>query len=54
MVDTFPVTVLEPVDTTLASAIRNPKYMHTVFKAQIGIDFLGRIVLLSTTFGFAL
>lgn len=47
IVDTVPFTVLQPIDPTLNHAIYNPKYGHTVYKAQVGIDFLGRIVLFS-------
>lgn len=44
IVDTVPVTVLQSVDHTLHHALNNPKYGHTVYKAQLSIDFLGRII----------
>eukprot|EP00026_Physarum_polycephalum_P011249 Phypoly_transcript_11456.p1 GENE.Phypoly_transcript_11456~~Phypoly_transcript_11456.p1 ORF type:complete len:177 (+),score=4.07 Phypoly_transcript_11456:606-1136(+) len=41
----FPLRVQVPVDRELARALYNPKYKHCVYKCQLGIDFLGRIII---------
>ncbi len=46
-VDTVPIYVQQPQNSTLRHMLYNPKYAGTVYKMQIGIDFLGRIVLFS-------
>ena len=45
IVDTVPVYVLAPQDSTLNHWLYNPKYGGTIYKAQIGTDFMGRIIL---------
>lgn len=45
IVDTFPIRVLKPVNSTLRKALFNPKYDDCVYKVQLGINFLGEIVL---------
>ena len=47
LVDTTPVYVQTPTDSQMRKLLYNPKYGRTVYKLQIGIDFLGRIVLFS-------
>jgi hypothetical protein len=47
MVDTTPVFVECPRKSSAARGLFNPKYGWTVYKAQVGIDFLGRIILFS-------
>lgn len=45
VVDTFPLRVLCPQHKALRGALYNPKYKQCVYKAQLGIDFLGRLIL---------
>ena len=45
IVDTFPLHVLQPHNSTLRRALFNPKYGGCVYKGQLGINFLGAIVL---------
>jgi len=45
IVDTLPVYVQQPSNSTLKRLLYNPKYGGTVYKLQLGIDFLGRIIL---------
>ncbi len=47
MVDTYPVVVLEPVDSLYASCLYSGKYKATVFKFQACFDFLGRLIFFS-------
>lgn len=47
IVDTVPIVVLEPEDALLRHWLFNPKYGAPVYKAQIAIDFLGRIIFFS-------
>lgn len=47
IVDTVPIYVLAPQNKVLNQSLYNPKYGGTIYKAQIGIDFLGRIILFS-------
>jgi hypothetical protein len=45
IVDTFPIRVEKPKDSTLRKALFSGKYATTVYKVQLGITFLGQIVL---------
>jgi hypothetical protein len=47
MVDTTPIFVEMPRNSFRARALFNPKYGWSVYKVQIGVDFLGRIILFS-------
>ena len=51
MVDTFPVCVSQPEDSLLLRTLFNPKYNTHVYKFQCAVDFLGRILLLTTSLG---
>jgi hypothetical protein len=41
--DTAPIFVVEPKPKWLGNALHQPKYGGTVYKIQIGINFLGWI-----------
>jgi len=45
IVDCFPVHVVNPRSRVLFRALNNPKYGGPVYKVQLVVDFLGRIVL---------
>ena len=45
MVDTFLIEVWKPKDSDLHKALFTNKYGTTIYKAQIGMTFLGQIVL---------
>jgi hypothetical protein len=47
MTDTTPIYVQQPQNSTLRSALFNRKYSWTIYKLQISVDFLGRIVCFS-------
>jgi hypothetical protein len=47
MTDTTPIFVQQPKSSTLRSALFNRKYAWTVYKFQLSVDFLGRIVCFS-------
>lgn len=47
IVDTFPVEILKPEDHEKASATYNGKYETNVYKFQVVVDFLGRIIYFS-------
>jgi len=44
MIDTMPVYVLNLTDLMLRKCLYNPKYGGTIYKVQVAIDFLGRII----------
>ncbi len=44
-VDTFPMYVQQPINSELRKALYNPKYGGCVYKGQLGIDFLGMLML---------
>ena len=44
IVDTLPVYVLQPGNSTLARLLYNPKYSGPIYKLQLVTDFLGRII----------
>ena len=45
LVDVFPVYVPAPTRYSLAKLLFQPKYNHCVFKIQLGVNFLGEIIL---------
>jgi hypothetical protein len=47
VVDTVPIYVQQPQNSFLSKALYNPKYASTIYKIQLGFDFLGRIVVYS-------
>ncbi len=46
IVDTFPIRVKQPVNKELRESLYNPKYGACVYKCQLGIDFLGMVLIL--------
>lgn len=47
IVDTLPIYVQQPVNSILSHMLYQPKYKNHVYKMQLGVDFLGRIILFS-------
>jgi hypothetical protein len=47
IVDTFPIYTYNPENMLYSSSLFNPHYGGTIFKFQIMIDFLGRLLLFS-------
>jgi hypothetical protein len=47
MTDTMPIYVQQPGNSALRSALYNRKYAATIYKFQVSVDFLGRIVCFS-------
>jgi len=47
MVDTFPIVVQQPLCSFHKRNLYNPKYKNTIYKVQLGCDFLGRIIVFS-------
>jgi len=47
MVDTFPVQVLQPLDSLFARQLYQPKYGCCVYKFQLGCSFLGHFITFS-------
>ena len=50
MVDTFPVVVLQPLDSEMSHMLYNPKYGATVVKFTLATDFMERFIFESGTF----
>jgi len=47
IIDTFPIYVSQPKTYRLAKLLFNGKYKRCIYKIQLGIDFLGRIIVFS-------